>query len=84
MRDYGRALADENKALELNPNYAAAYVNRGIIYYQQQRDWDRVIAENTRAIELDPNDARAYGWRAHAFSAKKDYDRAIADYTKGD
>lgn len=35
-----------------------------------------------KAIELDPKDANTYRLRALAFSRLKDYERAIADFTK--
>jgi tetratricopeptide (TPR) repeat protein len=33
QKQYGKAVADYNKALEINPNYAEAYNNRGFVYF---------------------------------------------------
>ena len=40
------------------------------------------IEKLTQAIELDPADANTYYDRGHAYHAKDNYDKAIADYTK--
>ncbi len=40
------------------------------------------LRKNTEVIRLDPNEARAYRGRGIAYSAKGDYDDAIADYTE--
>ena len=47
------------KAIELNPNYAKAYYNRGIAKFDLQ-DYKGAIADYTKAIELNPNYAKAY------------------------
>ena len=36
-RDYDRAIQDYNQALKINPNYALAYYDRGVVYYDRQR-----------------------------------------------
>jgi tetratricopeptide (TPR) repeat protein len=79
--DYDRALADETKAIELNPQLADAYVNRGSAS-GSKGDYDREIADETKAIELNPQLADAYTERGIAYSLKGDYDRAIADYAQ--
>ena len=82
VRDnYNPAIEDFNKAIELNPNYAEAYSNRGLVY-AKKGDYDRAIEDLNKAIELDPNYAEAYNNRGIAFEGEGDYDRAIANYTK--
>jgi lipoprotein NlpI len=78
---HDRALADHNKAIELEPNNAIAYNDRGVAY-RTKGDTDRAITDYTRAIELVADYANAFSNRAHAWRAKGDFDRAIADYTK--
>ena len=52
MSDYGQVIADLNKAIELDPDYARAYNNRGIAY-TDQGDYARAIADLNKAIELN-------------------------------
>ena len=48
----------------------------------QSNDSDRSVRGCTRLIEKDPRDAVAYYNRGVAHDEKKDYDPAIADYTR--
>ena len=74
-------ITDYTIAIELNPDAAQVYYNRGVAYYKKG-DYDRAIADNAKAIELNPGYAKAYGNRGVAFHTKGDYDRAILDYVK--
>jgi len=46
---YDKAISDYNKAIEINPGYAAAYNNRGAAYYDNGQydracsDWKPVV-----------------------------------------
>ena len=60
--DYDRAIADYDKALELDPKDATAYNNRGFTY-DKKGDYDKAIADYNKALELDPKDATAYNNR---------------------
>jgi tetratricopeptide (TPR) repeat protein len=79
--DYDRAIADSNKAIEIDPKFAPAYHGRGGIYWAKG-EYDSAIADYTKAIEINPKAAYAYGGRGFAYASKGDYDRAIADATK--
>ena len=82
---YDRAIADYTTAIQLKPDYAEAYNDRGFAYYLKG-DGERAIADFTRAIELRPNYPKAYNSRgvaymSHGYGAAKsvpDFDRAIA------
>ena len=93
--DYDQAIADYDKALKLDPKYAAAYRNRGDAYEKKKdydraiadydraiADYDRAIADYDRAIRLKPKEAAAYKVRGDAYEKKGDYDQAIKDYDK--
>jgi lipoprotein NlpI len=76
-----RAIQDFNEAIRLNPNYAQAYNNRGIAYFDK-RENDRAIQDFNEAIRLDPNAFEAYGNRGYAYRNKGDNDRAIQDFNE--
>lgn len=83
--DYDGAIADYDTAIQLKPDYAEAYNDRGFAYYLKGNA-ERAIADYTRAIELRPNYPKAYNSRgvvymAHGYGGAKavaDFDRAIA------
>ena len=85
VHDYDRAIADYNTAIQLKPDYAEAYNDRGFAYYLKG-DAERAIADYSRAIALRPNYPKAYNSRgvvymSHGYGGAKavaDFDRAIA------
>ena len=56
--DYDRAIADYNRAIEVDPKYALAYSNRAIAY-ANKKDNGRAIADYRKALEFDPNNTFA-------------------------
>ena len=78
-QDYDGAIADCNKAIEIDPQNPAAYANRAMSEYEK-KDYDAAIADDNRAIELNPQDASNYAARANAEHAKGDDVSAIADW----
>ena len=76
--DYDRAIADYDRAIELQPSYVIAYNNRGAAY-GSKGDYDRAIADYDKAIQLQPDYAVAYNNRGWVYFKKGQYDRAIAD-----
>ena len=57
-----------DKAIELDPDYAAAYHNRGISY-SDLGQYQRSIEDYDKAIELDPDYAEARTHRQRALRA---------------
>jgi tetratricopeptide (TPR) repeat protein len=51
--DYNQAIADYNKALELQPDNALAFSNRGDAYYQKQ-DYALAINDYNKALLIKP------------------------------
>jgi tetratricopeptide (TPR) repeat protein len=76
-----KAIADYNKAIELDPQLAVAYYNRGKDY-EDQGELDKAIADFTKAIELDPTDAVTYTNRGIAYRDQGELGKAEADFTK--
>ena len=84
--DIQGALADLNQAIALNPKFAEAYYNRGLLKDEHLNDLRGAMADYNQAIALTPNDADVYINRGllkaqklnHVRGAMADYDRAIA------
>src|SRR5258705_124712 len=79
--DLDGALADYDKAIELNPKDALAYYNRGNVK-DKTGDVDGALADYGKAIKLKPKDALAYYNRGNAKYRKGDLDGALADANK--
>jgi tetratricopeptide (TPR) repeat protein len=73
------ALADFERAIVLDPNYALGYRGRGAIF-QRKREYDRALADLDTAVRLDPTDAVSRNIHGLVWRFKGDLDRAIADY----
>lgn len=73
-----QALADFEKSIALNPDYAPVYNNRGNVFMQMGRIED-AIKDFTRAIELAPAYGAAFNNRGNAYLALGRIAEAEAD-----
>jgi RNA polymerase sigma factor (sigma-70 family) len=84
-REYDAELEDLNKAIELDPNMAEAYMDRGDLYAlylpKEQGGFERAVAERTRCLEIDPKNWIALSSRASELRQLKRYDEAISDWS---
>ena len=71
-KQYAKAIADYNKAIEISPKNAKTYYNLGNIWLTKKQ-YDKAIADYNKAIEINPRYARAYGNRGICWKAKKQY-----------
>jgi len=78
QKQWDESIAEYTRAIEIDPNLAAAYSNRGSAY-GEKGDYDKAIAEYSTAIKLAPGLADTYRNRGIAYGKKGDYDKAIAD-----
>jgi tetratricopeptide (TPR) repeat protein len=69
------------KAIDLNPNYTAAFNNRGNAY-QKLGKTKEAILDYSRTIHLQPGFAPAYLNRGNIFLNFGDFEKAIQDYSK--
>ena len=69
------------KAIELSPENAVAYFNRGVTY-ANLGEYHSALAGFNSAIELNPKYAEAYNNRGNTYSTLEKYDSALADYDK--
>lgn len=82
--DMGRtpeAIADYSKAIELDPKYAEAYINRGAAYGQSHQS-ELALADFNKGVELKPDAANVYFNRSILYSEMNKLDLAIGDYDK--
>src|SRR5206468_1813713 len=79
--DLDGALADFNRAIELDPKNAAAYYNRASAK-MLKKDAAGAIADYRRVIELDPKNVGAYNNRGILKARNNDPDGAVADYNQ--
>ena len=82
-KHWNEAINAYNKAIDLNPNDASAYNNRGLAYDNLDKN-NLAIADYEKAIELNPkygdafnNLAKTYGRRGYYKQAILFYDRII-------
>ena len=78
--DHANALADFERAIELDPDYSDTYMNRGK-YFLKQGKPRRAQADLTTAIELAPKFQRAYMSRGDISASLGELDSAVEDYT---
>lgn len=80
--DMGRdkeAVADYTSAIQLDPNYAEAYINRGALYGKTGQK-ELALADFNKGIELDPKAANGYFNRSLLYCEMNKFDLAIRDY----
>ncbi len=81
LEKYEEAIADYNKAIELNLNLADAWGSRGDAKVNLQR-YEEAIADFDKAVELNPNHDRAWGARGFAKVNLQRHEEAITDFDK--
>jgi len=79
--DWQERIVFYNNAIELKPNYAEAYNNRGLLY-SKQKNLEAALRDYNKAIELYPNFLIAYNNRGNAYFDMKYYDLALSDFNK--
>lgn len=79
--DLDAALADFNRVIGLNPDFARAYHARALVRDEQDQP-DKAMEDIDRAIKMGSKDWNPYYTRAVLRRAKQDYDGAIADIEK--
>ena len=58
LKQLRKAIADYDQAIRLNPRYAKAYKNRGLIYRYLYKNRRQAIADFRTAYKLRPRDSR--------------------------
>ena len=82
LQDIHGGLSDYDRAIELNPNHALAYSNRGNLKKDRLQDYHGSLADYDRALSLNPHDPVTYYNRALLKNIKQDYQGSLADYNR--
>jgi tetratricopeptide (TPR) repeat protein len=70
-----------SSAIKLNPQYTAAYGNRGVAY-DNLGNHQQAIKDYNKAIELNPHYKDAYYNRGNAYGRLGNYQQTIKDFSK--
>ena len=65
-KDYGQAISDFTKVIELKPDHTEAYTWRGI-HLGELKHYQHAIKDFDKAIELEPCNGRLYFYRGNAY-----------------
>ena len=95
QEEWDKATVEYSKAIELNPEFTEAYAQRALAILLEQeynltmdclseaaiRDAEKALALNP-AIDLDRRLARAYVFQGNCYYEDREFEEAIAGYTK--
>jgi tetratricopeptide (TPR) repeat protein len=81
MNDAGKAMADCNRAIDLDAASARAFQIRAAVYLQLGQ-LDRALIDAKKAVSLDPDDVRVLGYEAQIYALRRDYPEALRDLNK--
>jgi tetratricopeptide (TPR) repeat protein len=81
LNEIDKATDKYTRALELNPELAEAYNNRGVTY-NEIGEYAKAEADYTRALELNPAYAEAYNNRGNNYRDMGEYTKALADFER--
>ena len=79
--DLDRAIADFNRAIDLDPQCAEAYDSRGSAY-RSEDGFDRAITDFDQAMAPNPQFAEAFYIRGATYYITQGRDRALLDFMK--
>jgi len=79
--EFDRALTEADRAIALDPDFAAAYNTRGNLH-SRQKLFEDAIADYNRAIAADPEYENAYCNRGISFHKLNEFQKAIDDFDR--
>jgi tetratricopeptide (TPR) repeat protein len=80
-RDLEAAMADTNKAIELDPQSSDAYLTRGMIK-AARLEYADAVTDYSQTLTIQPGNTTAFEYRAISKAAQHNLDGAIADYSE--
>jgi tetratricopeptide (TPR) repeat protein len=81
VEQFDQTISKWTKALEIDPEDADAYYNRGLTY-NVMGEWDQAISDFTKSLEIRPGNADALFNRGIAYEEKGQWWQAISDYNE--
>lgn len=81
-KKYEEALKYYDKAININPEYANAYYNKGLVYLYDQGKYEEAIKCFDKVIQLRPKDTEACFNKMYSLFHLKKYKEAIKWYGK--
>jgi tetratricopeptide (TPR) repeat protein len=78
--DYGRAILEFSKALDLEPENPVLLKNRGCMFFENELH-DEAFEDFNRGLEL-AEDAQTLYYRGLLFFLRGNYEKALADYAR--
>ena len=79
--DYKRAAELFGEAIELNPENALAWNNRGWAYIEEKK-YKAAMADFGKAEQINPNSELPYFGRGWVYNLLKEYESAVKEYDK--
>jgi len=79
--EFGAAVADYSKSLEMKADNAVAYLGRGKAHYSLKA-YDLSVKDFDKAVELNPKDSVAFFNRGVSFERLNEVRKAMSDYQK--
>jgi len=79
--DPQKAIEYLDSAIKMKPDYAEAFHNRGIAYYDLGQ-YERAIEDYNESIRLNPDEGYAYHNRGNTYNKLGQYQRAIEDFNE--
>ena len=76
------AVTKAQAALAAEPRSVARIIDLGVAQ-SGARQFREAIATFTRGLEIEPNNALLLRWRGHRYLSIREFDRALADLTRG-
>ncbi len=89
--EHKKAVTDFDMALKIAPNFAKAYLNRGIAFYlladyleqeQKVESYQKATVDISKALQVNYNLAEAYFYQGNINFDLGNYPKAIKDYTQ--
>ena len=79
--NYGDAIKNFSKAIEMDPNYIRAYVSRADVYAKQEK-YEDAVKDYERASSLDPGEEVYLYHSADMYYLLGNYDKALLNATQ--